>query len=199
MGNKYARGTIVTMILLVMIHYTGAGTKVRIVEPTDTMDTKGQGDLTQQALAMCEKHWEGYYRSEKEDVRVHTIPQTQVVLMVCASDPGWSESLWIGEITQNGSPELVKYSQIHLHGSIVTSIDIKACENVNRAIVEIKDTTHMGTRTRRIMRLGKSNRKLYEVGRWTRYGKQYPPDGLDVCRYVEESSADLEKVGQRGY
>lgn len=97
-------------------------------------------------------------------------------VVVCQYDPGWSEAAWWASSKDGVGP-------VRLTGGIVIveGVEFYVCSGQELRI-EVRDTTHMGTRTRTLWRVGLGEERLAIIFEWQHYGRGYvPAGGIDGC------------------
>ena len=97
-------------------------------------------------------------------------------VVVCQYDPGWSEAAWWASSKDGVGP-------VRLTGGIVIveGVEFYVCAGQELRI-EVRDTTHMGTRTRTLWRVGLGEERLAIISEWQHYGRGYvPAGGIDGC------------------
>ena len=147
-----------------------------------------------QAKALCEyaRKNKGRYHSTAE--RIHKIPEHGMWIIVCENEPGWWEEVWVA-VAGEQKNRMERYVSLPLHGNIISGIDIYMCPSGVGAMIEIRHTTHMGTRTRSIFSTNASGEGLAFVHEWRRYGRSYPPD--DYVRCAPDQNNDLVTTRNR--
>ena len=97
-------------------------------------------------------------------------------VVVCQSDPGWFEAAWWVSSRDGSRPV-----KLPLHGLIVEGIEFHVCTGQELRI-EVRHTTHMGTRTRTLWQVGLGEAPLTIISEWQHYGRGYvPARGIDGC------------------
>ena len=97
-------------------------------------------------------------------------------VIVCQYDAGWSEAAWWASSREGRPP-------VRLTGGIVIveGIEFYVCPGQELRI-EVRDTTHMGTRTRTLWQVGLGEERLVIISEWQQYGSGYvPAGGIDGC------------------
>ena len=153
--------------------------KHKSLAPVPIPELNADGSLGKQARALCEYSRKGYL-SEGAEERIYGVPKYRIWIIVCADEPGWWESVWM---TVEGEQEdrMERYVEIPLYGNIIQGLDIFSCAGWDITILEIRHTTHMGTRTRSIFSIDSQDDGLKLVREWQRHGKTYPPDDYMRC------------------
>ena len=95
-------------------------------------------------------------------------------VVVCQYDPGWSEAAWWVSSRDGRGPV-----QLPLYGLIVEGIEFYVCSGQEPRI-EVRHTTHMGTRT--LLGAGRGEEHLGIISEWRHVGRGYlPVTGIDGC------------------
>ena len=145
--------------------------------------------IREQARVLCEQDRGEWWPDNPTTERIHAVPGHNVWIIVCAHDPGWSEGAWVAMGDEDG---LERCARLPLHGNIVEGVESYPCADEGEWRIEIRHTTHMGTRTRSVFAVGTKGEKLRLLREWRRQGQAYPPDGYVRCRIFDREKGEAE-------